>query len=163
MLQPPFGLLAQPPLESVNKLGRIGNRAGASLVADLPLFVPAAFINGLLDAADVLVVANGGQASFPQALAFGGPACWDQSNCSVVVAFDLLPEAERALRLTKGFYSCSADLQALSLLGRPRGRGDFDPSNFWATSFLNYPQIVSGLAAKEWYARGDSNTRPLAS
>src|SRR5208337_1133853 len=99
VLQPPFGFLAQPPLESVNKFGGVGNGAGAPLVADFPLFVPAALANGLLDAPNVLVVADCGEAGFPQRPAFGWPACRDQRNSLGVVAFHLLPEAEWALPL----------------------------------------------------------------
>ena len=61
----PLGFLGQPPAEGIDKLLRVGDRAGHPTVAHLPLLVPAALIDRLLDAADVLVVSDGGEARFP--------------------------------------------------------------------------------------------------
>src|SRR5205823_1750697 len=58
VLQPPFGLLAQPPLEGVHKFGGVGHGPAAPLVLYLPLFVPAALVDGLLDAPDMLVISD---------------------------------------------------------------------------------------------------------
>ena len=97
MLQPPLSFLFEPPLEGINELSRVGDFAATPLIPDLPLLVPAALIDRLLNTADVLVVANPSQPTSPLLFPLRRPILGDEIDGTVILPVGSLPQPERAL------------------------------------------------------------------
>src|SRR5438552_657885 len=96
----PLSFFAQPPFKCVDEFLCVGGWTRHPTVADFPLLVPAAFVNGLLDAADVFVVADRGEARFPERAAWLRPA-GNQFHAAREIILGGGPQAERTLRLVE--------------------------------------------------------------
>ena len=99
VFQMPFGFFGEPPAEGVHEFLRVGDRAGQPAVAHFPLLVPTAFIDRRFDAADVFVVADGGNARFPQCATRLWPV--NRNDPRVQAAWPVIADALNQVELWK--------------------------------------------------------------
>jgi hypothetical protein len=93
----PLGFFAQPPRERIDEFLRVCGWAAFPAVADFPLLIPAAFVNGLLDAADMFVVADRFEPSALEFLFVRRPRRGNQRRGFLEIAVGFRPQAKRPL------------------------------------------------------------------